>query len=391
VLRRRTRLGWEGWYFLLVMGFLLIGAVLREINLLMVLFGLMAGALFFSWRTVVKSLAWLEVRRLAPESVSQGNDLVVTVEARNAHPKVSRWAVTVEDALMGEAGPAAGVRMGAKVYFTHVRPGETARLDYRGSAPRRGVYRYGSLRLFTRFPIGLWRRTVDLDQPGTLTVTPRLGRLTPRWAARQREVTAGQRQRQRPLGLREGDYHGLRDWRPGDSPRWIHWRTSARRGELMVRQFEQDRNRDLVLVVELWQPAEESAEAREAVELAVRFAATLVAEQCRRGTNQFVLALAGQETAVVRGPASTGLERQALRKLAVAEGTSQDLLGGVLDQALRDVRPETDVVLLSTRTIDTSDTQRFGALWRDAQRQSLLGQCLTVDVCSESLGMWYEE
>ena len=43
------------------------------------------------------------------------------------------------------------------------------------------------------------------------------------------------------------DFHGLRTFQPADSPRWIHWRTSARRGELMVKEFEETPTDNLIL------------------------------------------------------------------------------------------------------------------------------------------------
>ena len=51
----------------------------------------------------------------------------------------------------------------------------------------------------------------------------------------------------------------------------------------MVRQFDRQRNRDLAVLIELWQPEVPTAEQLENVELAVSFAATLVAEACRTG------------------------------------------------------------------------------------------------------------
>ena len=48
--------------------------------------------------------------------------------------------------------------------------------------------------------------------------------------------------------LARADFHGLRQYRTGDSLRWIHWRTSARRGQLMVKEYEDVPGEDLVLV-----------------------------------------------------------------------------------------------------------------------------------------------
>src|SRR5207245_10092424 len=54
----------------------------------------------------------------------------------------------------------------------------------------------------------------------------------------------------------QSDFHGLRAFRSGDSPHWIHWRTSARLGELMVREFEETPDDNLVIILDAWLPAD---------------------------------------------------------------------------------------------------------------------------------------
>ena len=53
----------EGWYYLLVLGLVFCGAMLREVNLLLILAGLLLGPLLFNLRAVVVTLRNLEVRR----------------------------------------------------------------------------------------------------------------------------------------------------------------------------------------------------------------------------------------------------------------------------------------------------------------------------------------
>ena len=98
-----------------------------------------------------------------------------------------------------------------------------------------------------------------------------------------REASEAKRGRRHDRTARQQEYHGLRDYRPGDSPRWIHWRTTARVGEPMVKEFEQQTEQDLAVLLDPWLPrAGATPEQREAVEDAIRFAATVCLEACRR-------------------------------------------------------------------------------------------------------------
>ena len=138
----------------------------------------------------------------------------------------------------------------------------------------------GRCAVSTRFPLGLVRHSLLLSEQKELLVLPRLGTLHAGCLKLIREHEAGS-QRMSRRGLLEADFYGLREWRPGDSRRWIHWRTSARKGRIVVRQFEQRRSQNLALLVDLWQPADPSDEDLARVETAVSLVATLIAEACR--------------------------------------------------------------------------------------------------------------
>ena len=64
---RRTTLCLEGWAYLIVLAIVLVGAMIREVNLLLMLTGLMAGPVLFSWRLAVVTMRGLEVRRKMPQ------------------------------------------------------------------------------------------------------------------------------------------------------------------------------------------------------------------------------------------------------------------------------------------------------------------------------------
>jgi hypothetical protein len=78
---------------------------------------------------------------------------------------------------------------------------------------------------------------------------------------------------------------------------------------------------------------------------------------------------------------STGLLEECLEKLAVASSTPKDRLPKLLDTVLSTARPESRIVILSTRQTDLSDTERFEEIWHKPRERATLGRvmCLAVD------------
>ncbi|WP_396230600.1 DUF58 domain-containing protein [Frankia sp. ACN1ag] len=99
---------------------------------------------------------------------------------------------------------------------------------------RRGLLRVGPAELVTSDPLGLFARTQQRGRPAVVHVYPVVQPLAPLPSTR-----AG-----RPDGLpvdseTQGGvtFHRLREYAPGDDPRHLHWRSSARAGTLLVRQY----------------------------------------------------------------------------------------------------------------------------------------------------------
>ncbi len=375
----------EGLCYITMLGFLLAGALVRQINLLLALFALLAGLPLVNRWLVWATLRKLQVQRRVPRQVSAGDLLLAELELKNPRKRLASWAVTVEDQIQRRGLLVNEPPIVAKTLFPYVASRGAAVQSYRGRLLHRGRYEFGPLRLSTLFPFGMIRSSTTIEQPQSLLVFPRLGRLTRRWQRLQQSSDLGTSNVQRRQGLLEGDFYGLRDWRPGDSRRWIHWRTSARRQAPAVRQFEQQRNQDLALVVELWQPGVPTDEQLRQVEIAVSFAATIVSDVCRRGGRTVWLSVAAREPRFTSGPTSLALTREVMESLAVAEATAKDALPDALSQALDVVRPGTNVIVISTRPTDLSDTERFGKLWRNTRQRSWLGRMQAINVAMPEL------
>ena len=387
--KRRTTICREGWYYLFVLAFVLTGAILREINLLMVLAGMMIGPLLFNWRMAVAALRNIDVRRTLPEAVHAGDVLAVQLEVTNSNRRLGASAVSVDDVI--RVGSSSGKRRtsGGGALLAHVAAGESISAVYRGR-PRRGRWRFGSLKVSTSFPLGFIRRTVTLRNAAEVIVYPRLGKLTEKFGElRQRVHSEGSRSRQR-RGLTEGDFYGLRDWRSGDSRRWIHWRTSARMGTLVVRQFEQRQHDDLALILDLWTPPDPDAEFLEHVEQLISFAATIVAEHCRRGGSRLLLAIGGAQPAIACGTASPALLREALRHLAVCQPYSEDRIKPLLHKSLGQTRRWHNALLLSTTPRNIEVVLAVAPLWRDQRLADSLRHLQFPDLTGGRLSEYFD-
>jgi uncharacterized protein (DUF58 family) len=135
----------------------------------------------------------------------------------------------------------------------HVRLPEDGRQveiarTYRGAL--RGVHVLGAVRLRLLSPLGLvWRQS---RLPGAQPVA-----IEPALAGLRHTLKLAASERWRDLGVRSlrrrgwmTDFESLRDYVPGDDPRFLDWKASARRGRPMVRQFQVERGQELILLID---------------------------------------------------------------------------------------------------------------------------------------------
>src|SRR5690606_15791391 len=160
--------------------------------------------MYVNWRIVAHSLRNIRVSRSAPSSIVAGEKLVVDIKATN-EGKRTRWAVRVDDKLTSVSFN--GVLLRPGVLFSRISPDETQSEAYEGIVPARGRYALGPLKVTTRFPLGLVRRTVVHSIDDEIIVYPRIGQLTHAWKERLQSTYHGSRPVKRQQGLMEGDFH----------------------------------------------------------------------------------------------------------------------------------------------------------------------------------------
>lgn len=116
-----------------------------------------------------------------------------------------------------------------------LRRGRTATLRYRMRGRQRGVFRVGPTQVLLRDPFGFAARRMTIDNLEEIVVYPPVWRL--HGALPLGVALSGSTARTRPAP-RGTELAGVRKYVRGDDLRQVHWRTTARRGELYVRQNE---------------------------------------------------------------------------------------------------------------------------------------------------------
>lgn len=341
--RHRMAVTREGVVYIAIMSVMFIGSIIGRQNMLMLVFSMMIGPWVVNGWVAFTMLKQLKVQRHLPRRAMAGELVSVEVELENRKLLLSSWLLAANDQVTHTKEVLQASTLFVRAPARQVRHGQYAlRLS------QRGEYRFGPIELSTHFPLGLVERSYVCDELGTLLVHPRIGRLTSRWQRDLWNATELAEHRATRAGLFDDEFHRIREFRVGDNPRLIHWRTTARRGDLMVREFHQSREHDLVVLVELWQPAHPTSSDLDRVELAVSFAATVAHEHLRQSRDaRLRISVCGKE--VLSWDQHTS-PTELLDHLAVAEASSAADLQPFVEMEQEGLPSHARLVVISSRT-----------------------------------------
>jgi uncharacterized protein (DUF58 family) len=166
-----------------------------------------------------------------------------------------------------------GLRKGAS--FTH---------EFIVPTARRGVIPVGPVRTVRADPIGIVRREVVWTERAEVFVHPRTIPIPSTSTGFIRDLEGNPT---RDLSNNDVSFHALREYTPGDERRYIHWKSTARTGTYMVRQFEETRRSHLVIALSL---ASRDYATEEEFEMAVSVTGSLGARAIRDARTVSVVA-----------------------------------------------------------------------------------------------------
>lgn len=214
---------------------------------------------------------------------------------------------------------------------------------------RRGQYHLGPWTLQTSDPFGLFLVQIHYPQQTDIIIHPPVNSNLP-VSLPAGESSGRERSRQRAWQATV-NAAGVREYQPHDPLRWMHWKTSARRGELMVRQFDQDATGDIWLLPDMTAESQLGTELEGTEEHLVILTASLAAEALRQNRKAGV-ATYGARPQLLPPATGQGQEWRILRALALAQADGQTSLAAALHDLTRLIRPGMALLLL-TPTIET--------------------------------------
>ncbi len=214
-------------------------------------------------RLATPSPGRLEVRRSLPEragltvefervvEIGAGVAQGLRVELREQFSEHFEVVSRTLEGLAGQAPEADDPTGGPDSAWLEARRGAGAvRLVRSYRAHRRGLLGLGKLRLRLTGPLGLLQRQALLHGSHSIVIEPALANLDAilGLAASERWHDLGVRNLRRKGGLTE--FESLRDYVQGDDPRLIDWKAFARRGRPIVREYQEERGQELIIMVD---------------------------------------------------------------------------------------------------------------------------------------------
>ena len=319
--------------------FIGVAAINSQTNLLFGVFGLMIGALLVAGYISRFSLRRLEVHRLIPEYLVVGDPSTITYSISNRKRVWPSMSVA-----LGELDGCEGFTHQPYAYVLHIAPCSSTSASVPLLPKRRGVHELDCYQISTSFPFGFVKRAVACHQKDTIVIFPALAQVDPSILLLCHSAEdAGAHMRPRKGGSDE--FYGVKEFRVGENPRLIHWRRSARTGDLVVREMTRVSPPRLLLVIDNYRGPDSTISGAE-IEKALAMAASMASLGLGRGYPVGLFAWSGGflHLAPNRGKRQ---RRDLLTAMARLDVNSEQPLGMLLERASSVAGVGTTIVVLT--------------------------------------------
>jgi uncharacterized protein (DUF58 family) len=267
-----------------------------------------------------------------------GEALRVTYTLRNVSRVPKLWLETYNPSTLPVGLPGRALSLGPrgeKSWAARVR------------LTRRGQYRIDPMTLRTADPFGFFESSASVGTPTSLLVHPRVEQI-PGWVLPPAQIEGSHAHRVRTA---QTTPHAttIRPYEPGDAYNRIHWRTSARTGELQVKEFDLEQTADVWLYLDLQAAVHTGAGDESTIEYGVRVAAAIAARALVENRSLGITA-GGARTIVLQPDRGRRQYQKMLQLLASVQADGQRPLLDVLIESLPRLRRGMTAVVITPST-----------------------------------------
>lgn len=262
-------------------------------------FAFALALLFVAWLGTLLQRGRYAVTRHLPRVVTAGETFTYRVSVENRHAAARDGMALLEE--LADPRPTLAefrARMRFPTYLAWKRlmrermpceitempipdlaPLGVTEVTLHGEAHRRGNQHFEGMSLARADPLGLMRAVTRFDAPANLLVLPRRYEWPPLALPGSRRHQPGGVSQAASVGDSE-EFVGLRDYRPGDPLQRIHWKSFARTGEPVVREYQDEYFERHALILDTFGASSETTAFEDAVSIAASLACTVNTQEC---------------------------------------------------------------------------------------------------------------
>ena len=267
------------WSFL-VASFLFWGfANQTQIGWLYVVSAILGGVLFAGWLlnrgTLKQVLVTRQLQRNLDDALHEGDDIRIRLTLNNKGQLPASHLALIETCPLAEPD---SEQHALRMFIPTLH--ESLNFEYETPVYRRGLYNFPPIQMTSRAPFGFYERRGEQVVETSVLVYPELRKLS-RLSLLDEQPAAELTNPKVGIG---SEVIGVRPYRAGDSPRHIHWRSVARRGQLISKEFAQETQPGVSLVLDRYCPLDPFPDTKhQPFEIAVKSAVSTAEYAMRKG------------------------------------------------------------------------------------------------------------
>jgi uncharacterized protein (DUF58 family) len=267
-----------------------------------------------------------------------GDKLQITYTLRNTSRVPKPWLEIHNPTTLPGGLPGRAISLGSRAERSWL---------VRAPLTRRGHFRVEPLQIRTGDPFGFFEASASVGQGVAVVVYPRIERL-PLWRLPAANIEGSHAAPERTLQT-SPLATAVRPYAPGDAFNRIHWKSTARHGEIQVKEFELEQTADAWIFLDLERSIQGGRGEESTVELAVRAAASIAAKALLE--NRAVgLTVNGHRQAIVPVDRGSRQHLKIMQLLAAVEGDGTTPLAECLVGAAGRLRRGMTAIIITAST-----------------------------------------